>query len=90
MREMITQPADRQSEYRKLPAVDVLLRLPAVALLAAEYGDAAVTTGVRAVLAAARTAIAAGDPAPAAEAWAALVQTHLAAADVPSLRPVIN
>ncbi|MCW5844616.1 MAG: L-seryl-tRNA(Sec) selenium transferase [Caldilinea sp.] len=90
MREMITQPADRQSEYRKLPAVDVLLRLPAVALLAAEHGDAALTTGVRAVLAAARTAIAAGDPAPAADAWAALVLTHLAAADVPSLRPVIN
>ncbi len=54
MREMITQPADRQAEYRKLPAVDALLRVPAVAVLAAEYGDALTAEAARAVLAAAR------------------------------------
>jgi len=87
---MITQPADRQAEYRKLPAVDALLRLPAVALLAAEYGDAATTASVRAVLAAARAAIAAGADAPAADTWEERVQAHLTATDAPSLRPAIN
>ena len=90
MREMITQPADRQAEYRKLPAVDALLRVPAVAVLAAEYGDALTAEAARAVLAAARAAVAAGAPAPATAAWPELLAARLAAQDVPSLRPVIN
>ena len=77
-----------QAEYRKLPAVDALLHQPEVLLLAGEYGEAQVTAAVRDVLAAARRAIAAGEPAPAA--WPPLIQAHLAAADLPSLRPVIN
>jgi len=87
---MIPQPTDRQIEYRKLPAVDALLRLPAIALLAAEYGDAAAAASVRAVLSAARAAVAAGAQAPAVDSWAGHVQAYLAAADAPSLRPVIN
>ncbi len=79
-----------QAEYRKLPAVDALLHQPEVLLLAGEYGDAQVTAAVRDVLAAARRAIAGGEPAPVPAAWPALIQAHLAAADLPSLRPVIN
>jgi len=90
MREMITQPVDRQSEYRKLPAVDALLRVPAIALLAAEYGDGLTTAAARAELAAARAAIAAGQTAPDATAWPARLSARLAAQDAPSLRPVIN
>ena len=69
MREMITQPADRQAEYRKLPAVDALLRVPAVAVLAAEYGDALTAEAARAVPAAARATGAARPPAPATPPW---------------------
>ena len=79
------------TEYRKLPAVDALLREPAVALLAAAHGAAAVTEAARAVLAAARQAIAEeGMPAPDAAQWPALIAESLDAAAAPSLRPVIN
>jgi L-seryl-tRNA(Ser) seleniumtransferase len=79
-----------QAEYRKLPAVDALLHLPEVLLLAGEYGESQITAAVRDVLAAARRAVAGGEPAPAPGAWPALIQAQLAAADLPSLRPVIN
>ena len=48
-----TQQAEAsvQSEYRKLPAVDALLRSPDMALLAAEYGAESVAQTVRALLA---------------------------------------
>jgi L-seryl-tRNA(Ser) seleniumtransferase len=82
--------ATHQTEYRKLPAVDTLLRTPELALLAAEVGDAAVTAAVRAGLAGARQAIADGGAAPPIDAWPALVQQHLEATTAPSLRPVIN
>lgn len=81
---------DRQAEYRKLPSVDALLRMPEIALLLAEEGEHAVTAAVRAALASARTAIGAGVRAPASSAWPQLVMQHLAAATTPSLRPVIN
>ena len=77
-------------EYRKLPAVDGLMRLPSVALLAAEYGAGAVTNALRATLDAARRQIRAGGPAPAAHDWPLLVNEQLAALFAPTLRPVIN
>lgn len=80
----------RQSEFRKLPAVDTLLRAPELALLMAEMGDQAVTAAVRAALAAARTVISAGGSAPAPAAWPHLVMQQLEAVATPSLRPVIN
>jgi L-seryl-tRNA(Ser) seleniumtransferase len=79
-----------QHEYRQLPAVDALLHDPTVALLAAEYGQSAVTDTLRTLLATARRAIAAGEPAPPRTAWPALVATALAGQNTPSLRPVIN
>jgi len=81
---------DRSIEYRKLPAVDALLRTPELALLAAEMGDAAVTAAVRTALAGARLAIAGGGAAPPHAAWPELVRQHLDAVSVASLRPVIN
>ncbi|HAJ34095.1 MAG TPA: L-seryl-tRNA(Sec) selenium transferase [Chloroflexi bacterium] len=81
---------NHSSEYRKLPSVDALLRTPELALLVAELGEPPVTAAVRAVLAAARTAIGAGGSAPAFTAWPALVMRHLEAVMTPSLRPVIN
>lgn len=82
--------SDRQSEYRKLPAVDTLLRLPELALLAAEVGDATLTAAVRATLATVRRTIADGGGAPSLLAWPQLVQEHLTPLTTPSLRPVIN
>ncbi|MFO7631449.1 MAG: L-seryl-tRNA(Sec) selenium transferase [Caldilinea sp.] len=82
--------SDHQSEYRKLPAVDALLRTPQIALLAAEIGDAVLAEAVRAMLADARRAITAGGIAPPATAWPDLVRCHLEEATAPSLRPVIN
>ena len=79
-----------QAEYRKLPAVDALLRQPEVMLLAAAYGESHVADAIRSVLVEARQAIAAGEPAPLPVTLPALIQAHLAAAELPSLRPVIN
>ncbi len=81
---------NRQAEYRKLPAVDALLRSPELTLLAAEVGVEAVTEAARAALAEARRRIAAGGSAPSPEAWVHLVQMHMERLDAPSLRPVIN
>ncbi|MEZ4710823.1 MAG: L-seryl-tRNA(Sec) selenium transferase [Caldilineaceae bacterium] len=80
----------RQAEYRKLPAVDALLRQPAIALLAAEHGATAVTDAIRALLDAQRSAIAGGRTAPAVDAWPALVDAYITERNLPSLRPVIN
>lgn len=82
--------AETQAAYRRLPAVDALLRTPEAALFAAEFGGEAVTAAARAVLAEARAAIAGGAPAPAPHTFPALVQAHLASQVAPSLRPVIN
>ena len=80
----------RQDEYRKLPAVDALLREPAVMLLAAGYGLDPVTAALRRLLEAARRDIAAGQSAPLPTAWPARLAAALEEADRPTLRPVIN
>lgn len=82
--------SDRQAEYRKLPAVDAVLRTPELTQLAATVGDAMLAEAVRAVLINARRAIAEGGAAPTSDAWPRLVQQHLGEATAPSLRPVIN
>lgn len=79
-----------QDEYRKLPAVDLLLREPLVALLVAEFGAPTVTAAVRTLLAAARQQITNGQPAPNRAQWPALLQEHLSHSALPSLRPVVN
>ena len=81
---------DRQAEYRKLPAVDALARLPEAALLAAAHGEVQLLAATRAALEAARQAIGGGDAAPSLTALLATMQAHLEAAEQPSLRPVIN
>jgi hypothetical protein len=86
-----TQPAaDRQQDLRRLPAVDALLRAPAVAALTAAHGNDAVVAAVRDALAAARAAILAGEPAPPAAAWPALVAARLEEDAAPSLFAVVN
>lgn len=82
--------SDRQAEYRKLPAVDAVLRTPELTQLAATVGDAMLAEAVRAVLTNARRAIAEGGVAPPSDAWPRLVQQHLEEVTAPSLRPVIN
>lgn len=79
-----------QAEYRKLPAVDTLLQLPAIGLLAAQFGQAQVTTTLRNALTGARQQIAAGAPAPTVAQVIMLVQAQLTEQTQPSLRPVIN
>jgi len=79
-----------QAEYRKLPAVDTLLQLPEIGLLAAYFGQAQVTTTLRNALTGARQQIAAGAPAPTVAQVITLVQAQLTELTQPSLRPVIN
>ena len=79
-----------QAEYRKLPAVDTLLQLPEIGLLAAAFGQAQVTTTLRNALTGARQQIAAGAPAPTVAQVITLVQAQLTERTQPSLRPVIN
>lgn len=79
-----------QAEYRKLPAVDTLLQLPEIGLLAAYFGQAQVTTTLRNTLASARQQIAAGASAPTVAQLVTLVQGQLTERTQPSLRPVIN
>lgn len=81
---------DPQTEYRKLPAVDLLLRLPQISLLTAEFGQSQVADAVRQLLADARRRIGEGEHAPPALHWPELVSSHLTNAQQPSLRPVIN
>lgn len=82
--------ASPQTEYRKLPAVDTLLRRSEIDLLTVQIGQAAVTTALRSALARAREQIAAGAPAPTITQVVALVQQDVAEATQSSLRPVIN
>jgi len=81
---------DVRAEYRKLPAVDALLRTPHMAQLAAEYGDERVTAAIRTELDAARAAIARGASAPPQSEWTVRIEDALRAANRPSLRTVIN
>ncbi len=77
-------------EYRKLPAVDALLRHPAVQALVESYGSAAVTAAIRQRLDEARAQIRAGEPAPDDAVWRERIEAQLADALRPTLRPVIN
>jgi L-seryl-tRNA(Ser) seleniumtransferase len=77
-------------EFRKLPAVDQLLREAALEEMVAHYGAPAVTDAIRSALADVRAAIRDGGMAPPAPEWRHLVSQHLAAAEQPTLRPVIN
>lgn len=79
-----------QTEYRKLPAVDALLREPAVEELAATHGRDTVASVVRSLLDDARAAIRLGSAAPEPNCWPALVHDALEQAAQPSLLPVIN
>ena len=81
---------DPQTEYRKLPAVDVLLREPMVALFVGQYGKEPVLAALRSLLATARQLIGAGQPAPELSQWAPWLENQLAQAALPSLRPLIN
>ena len=83
-------PQDAAQEYRKLPAVDAVLRDPTAAVLVAQFGAEQVTHALRELLDAARQAIARGDDAPGAATWPARLAAALAAADRPSLRDLIN
>lgn len=77
-------------EYRKLPAVDSLLRQPAVILLATEYGQALVTEAIRILLVEVREKIAMGNGAPVLEQWPVLLAERLMNETASTLRPVIN
>lgn len=79
-----------QAEYRKLPAVDTLLHLPEIGLLAAQVGQTQVTNRLRQVLTSARQQIAVGAAAPTVAQVIARLADELTALAQPSLRPVIN
>lgn len=79
-----------QTEYRKLPAVDGLLQLPEMALLAAEFGQNQILGAIRATLATARQQIAEGHAVPTSAKLVMAVQEGVEQAMQPSLRSVIN
>jgi L-seryl-tRNA(Ser) seleniumtransferase len=72
-----------------LPSVDAVLR-GAGAIAVARFGRAPATRAIRDTLAALRPAVLAGAAAPDADAVAARAIAALEAADIPSLRPVLN
>lgn len=81
---------DTRPGAARLPSVDAVLR-GAGALAVARFGRAPATEAIRAVLAALRPAVLAGEAvAPGPEAVAARAIAALEAAEVPSLRPVLN
>jgi L-seryl-tRNA(Ser) seleniumtransferase len=80
----------QQAAFRRLPALDALLRVPAIALLVGEYGQAMVTDMLRDLLARARKAIGEGGTAPGIDEWSLLLADALATAAQPLLRPVVN
>ena len=82
--------SQKQAEYRKLPAVDLLLRMPEAAALCAAYGEATVTAAIRAELAVARESIAGGHPAPSLDQWPLRLDQRLQQVTASSLVPVIN
>jgi len=76
---------------RDLPSVDLVLKSPAAAALAARFGRTAATDAVRAELNRARSALLDGGTVmPAAEELALRALDRLAAADRSSLRPLFN
>lgn len=85
-----TTPQLETSEYRKLPAVDSLLRRAEISPLVAEFGTGPVTAAARAELDVARDAIRAGAAAPSWDVITERISRNLLAIETPSLRPVIN
>ena len=81
---------NQATEFRKLPAVDALLRQPALVLLGAQYGPEQTTAAVRTALAAARSQISSGERAPALEQLLAIIAEQLDETVRATLRPVIN
>lgn len=85
--------AERGSVARpRPPAVDQVLRSEPAQVAVARYGHAATTEAIRAALADVRAALATGDAAaaPSSERIAAAALARLEAADVPSVRTVVN
>jgi L-seryl-tRNA(Ser) seleniumtransferase len=82
---------DEAPSLAAVPSVERLLRLPQADRLVAEHGRQAVTDFIRSTLADIRAALRAdGGDVPDETALLARVATRLAAAAVPSLRPVFN
>lgn len=79
-----------QTEYRKLPSVDLLLRQPSISLLASEYSTSIVTEATRELLVRVRSEIAAGGHAPSQDEFTALLTEQLSTQMQPTLRSVIN
>jgi L-seryl-tRNA(Ser) seleniumtransferase len=73
----------------RLPSVDAVLR-GAGAVAVARFGRAPATAAIRGAIAALRPAVLAGAAAPDADAIAAHALATLDAAEIPSLRPVLN
>ncbi|MBC7232851.1 MAG: L-seryl-tRNA(Sec) selenium transferase [Chloroflexi bacterium] len=79
-----------QSELRKLPSVDRLLKKPSTQTLLQEHSHDLVVTAIQEVLADTRQAILDGETCPDTEDLCARVTTHLSSMLRPSLYPVIN
>jgi len=79
-----------QSELRKLPSVDRLLKQPSIQTLLQEHSHDLVVTAIQEVLADMRQAILDGETCPDTEDLCARVTTHLSSMLRPSLYPVIN
>lgn len=79
-----------QAEFRKLPAVDALLREPQIDALVRRHGQATITSLLRGLLDRQRQAIRAGNPAPEPHSWPQQVEDAVQQWAAASLLPVIN
>jgi len=82
--------SDAAQEYRKLPSVDLLLRLPVVSTLVKKHGQAQVADAIRVLLEQTRHEIAGGGFAPEPDSWPVRVVSYIETASRPSLQSVIN
>jgi len=80
----------RQTEFRKLPAVDLLLRMPSVALLATHHGKELTIAALRTALMEARAGISNGGSAPELNQIVEFANELLAQDAQPTLRGLIN
>lgn len=88
--DMSQSESSQQAEFRKLPAVDLLLRMPSVALLAALHGQGPTIAALRTGLTTARKAISTGGSAPNINELVEMAGTMLSEDAQPTLRGLIN
>ncbi len=87
---MTKKTESKQSEFRKLPAVDILLGQTGIQELIAEYGHEPVASGIRRVLQETRASISGGSEVPDTKRIEERISSWMSSVSEPSLKKVLN